>query len=101
MDAWDLLDNIAQLHAELQADYGFTNIGVYPGKGYTVFWGVIYPEPTLYVYTEDDFFVQCVRSVWEELTDFGPPWPWNEDGTGLVFDGATCPLRSSSTDGAR
>lgn len=67
---------------------GLSHAGTTPGRRRkeVVIWGMRHPDPHLLWFDiEGNTFDPITREKWEELTSFDPPWPWNEDGTTLVY----------------
>lgn len=75
------------LHEAWSAQYGFTHTGsVERVSGTRLWWGLVHPNPKIYILNRYRIFMECDRPLWEMVTDMSPPWPWTEDGTGMDYE---------------
>lgn len=85
MTMWEAFDHMQVLHNEWSEKYGFTHTGSVPAVyGDRTWYGVKYPEPFLWMFSqEEDTFSIVTKDAWESYTDFPPPWPWADDGVSM------------------
>ncbi len=66
---------------------GFSHAGTVERHNRNVLiWGLNHPDPLILMFNiEDNEWTPLTRELWESLTHMSPPWPWNDEGTGMDY----------------